>query len=69
MYFLFLFTREFIEEEGNTRKEHHNTVENGIEEKHHNFCFQALSRVGTDSFKWSDFAPRMARVLQRFLKL
>ena len=34
MNIFFCFAGELIEKEGNTRKEHHNTMENGIEEEH-----------------------------------
>ena len=41
----FCFACEFIEEERNTSKEHHNTMHNCVEEKESNFCVKTLNRV------------------------
>lgn len=36
---------EFVEEERSTGKEHHNTVEDCVEEKKHNLCVEGLCKV------------------------
>ena len=46
MYIILCFSRQLIEEERNTCKEHHNTVENGVKEQHQNLCVKSLFRIG-----------------------
>lgn len=42
MDFVLALARELVEEERNTCEEHHNAVENRVEEQHPNFCFERL---------------------------